>query len=141
MSDRALSLFALTSSSLSSVSAFCPFSSSPLSWSSSSMWSEPPSTRTTAHPQNEEYCPVAIHNPLTDETRRWRGRCVIVREIHNATRFRVATFTRKTPPFHKMPNATLIGLLLTGTLDQRKGVPLSNGLPIGAAGDRSTQAQ
>ena len=36
-----------------------------LSWSSSSMWSEPPSTKITAHPQNEEYCPVAIHNPLT----------------------------------------------------------------------------
>ena len=36
-----------------------------LSWSSSSMWSEPPSTKITAHPQNEEYCPVAIHNTLT----------------------------------------------------------------------------
>ena len=30
------------------------------------MWSEPPSTKSTAHPQNEEYCPVAIHNPLTE---------------------------------------------------------------------------
>ena len=29
------------------------------------MWSTPPSTKSTAHPQNEEYCPVAIHNPLT----------------------------------------------------------------------------
>ena len=65
MSDRAWSLFALTSSSLSSVSTSCPFSSSVLSWSSFSMWSEPPSTRTPAHTQNEEYCPVAIHNPLT----------------------------------------------------------------------------
>ena len=35
------------------------------------------------------------------ETRRWRGRCVIVREIPNATPFRVATFTRTTPPFQK----------------------------------------
>ena len=61
---RCLSSF-WNSSSLSSVSTFCPFSSSPLSWSSSSMWSEPPSTKSTAHPQNEEYCPVAIHNPLT----------------------------------------------------------------------------
>ena len=67
VSDRALSLFALTSSSLSSVSTFCPFSSSPLSWSSSSMWSESPSTKSRAHPQNEEYCPVAIHNPLTGD--------------------------------------------------------------------------
>ena len=65
VSDRALSLFALTSSSLSSVSAPSLISSSPLSWSSSSMWSEPPSMRTTAHTQNEEYCPVAIHNLLT----------------------------------------------------------------------------
>ena len=40
-------------------------SSSLLSWSSSSMWSKPPSTKSTAHTQNEEYCPVAIHNPLT----------------------------------------------------------------------------
>ena len=29
------------------------------------MWSKPPSTKFTAHPQNEEYCPVAVHNPLT----------------------------------------------------------------------------
>ena len=29
------------------------------------MWSRPPSTQPNAHPQNEEYCPVAIHNPLT----------------------------------------------------------------------------
>ena len=65
VSDLALSLHPLTSSSLSSVSTFCPFSSSPLSWSSSSMWSKSPSTKSTAHPQNEEYCPVAIHNPLT----------------------------------------------------------------------------
>ena len=65
VSDRALSLHPLTSSSLSSVSTLCPFSSSPLSWSSSSMCSEPPSTRTLAHTQNEEYCSVAVQNPLT----------------------------------------------------------------------------
>ena len=65
VSDRLLSHTVLTSSSLSCVSTFYPFSSSPLSWSSSSMWSKPPSTKSTAHPQNEEYCPVAIHNPLT----------------------------------------------------------------------------
>ena len=29
------------------------------------MWSESPSTKSSAHPQDEEYCPVAIHNPLT----------------------------------------------------------------------------
>ena len=34
------------------------------------------------------------------------SRFVIVREIPNATPFRVSTFTRTTPPFHKMPNAT-----------------------------------
>ena len=51
--------------SLSSVSAFCSVSSPPLTWSSSSMWSESPSTKSHAHPQNEEYCSVAIHNPLT----------------------------------------------------------------------------
>ena len=36
--------------------------------------------------------------------------------------FGVATFTRTTPPFHKMPNATLIGLLPTGTIGRKKGV-------------------
>ena len=29
------------------------------------MWSEPLSIKPNAHPQKEEYCPVAIHNPLT----------------------------------------------------------------------------
>ena len=29
------------------------------------MWSELPSNKSTAHPQNEEYGPVAIQNPLT----------------------------------------------------------------------------
>ena len=38
------------------------------------------------------------------------SRFVIVREIHDATPFRVATFTRTTPPFHEMPNTTPIGL-------------------------------
>ena len=38
------------------------------------------------------------------------SRFVIVREIPNATLFRVSTFTRRTPPFHKMPNATPVGL-------------------------------
>ena len=66
VSDRALSLFALTSSFLSSASTLSLISSSPLSWSSSSMWSELPSTKSTAHPQNEEYCPVAVQNPLTN---------------------------------------------------------------------------
>ena len=65
VSDCSLSLFALISSSLSSVSTFCPFSSSPLSWTSSSMSSKPPSTKSIARPQNEEYCPVVIYNPLT----------------------------------------------------------------------------
>ena len=63
--DRAFSLRSLTSSSLSSASTPSLISSSPLSWSSSSMWSKPPSTKSPAHPQNEEYCPVAIPNPLT----------------------------------------------------------------------------
>ena len=77
VSDRALSLRVLTSSFLSSVSTFCPFSSSPLPWSSSSMWSEPPSTRTLAHTQNEEYCTVAIQNPLTIRCR-FRLECHLV---------------------------------------------------------------
>ena len=51
--DRALSLFALTSSSLSSASTFSLISSSLPSWSSSSMWSKPPSNITPAHAQNE----------------------------------------------------------------------------------------
>ena len=63
VSDRSLSLHSLTS--LSCVSTTSLISSSSLSWSSSSMWSKPPSTKSLAHPQNEEYCPVAIHNPLT----------------------------------------------------------------------------
>ena len=29
------------------------------------MWSKPASSKSPVHPQNEEYCPVAIHNPLT----------------------------------------------------------------------------
>ena len=65
VSDCALSLHPLTSSSLSSASTPSLFSSSPLSWSSSSMWSKLPSTKCTVHSQNEEYCPVEIHNPLT----------------------------------------------------------------------------
>ena len=50
------------------------------------------------------------------------SRYVIVREIPNATPFRVATFTRTTLPFHEMPNATPIGLFPTGTLVRKKGV-------------------
>ena len=61
VSDRSLSLHPLISSSLSSVSTSCPISSS-LLFCSSSMWSEPPSTRTPEHPQNEEY---GLVNPLT----------------------------------------------------------------------------
>ena len=64
VSDLSLSLLSLISSSLSSASTPSQ-SSSPLSWSSSSMWLEPTSTKPNAHTQNEEYCPVAIHNPLT----------------------------------------------------------------------------
>ena len=55
----------LISSSLPSVSSLSLISSYLLSWSSSSMWSEPPSTKSTAHTQNEEHCTVTIHNPLT----------------------------------------------------------------------------
>ena len=64
VSDRSLSLHPLISSSLSSVSTSCPFSSLPL-FCSSWTWSEPPSTRTPAHTQNEKYGPVALQNPLT----------------------------------------------------------------------------
>ena len=64
MSDRSLSLLPLNPSSLSSVSTSFPISSLPL-FCSSSMWSEPPSTRPPAHTQNEEYGPVAIPTPLT----------------------------------------------------------------------------
>ena len=52
VSDRLLYLFALTSSSLPSASTPSLTSSLPLSSSSSSMWSELPSTRTAAHTQN-----------------------------------------------------------------------------------------
>ena len=52
VSDRSLSLFVLTSSSLSSVSTFCSFSLSPLSWPSASMWSKPLSNITLAHTHN-----------------------------------------------------------------------------------------
>ena len=66
-----------------------------------------------------------------DETRRWRGRCVIVREIHNATRFWVATFTRTTRPFLKMLNATPIGLFPTGTLYRKnRATPVCNMLLV-----------
>ena len=73
------SLHPLISSSLSSVSTSCPISSPPL-FCSSSMWSEPPSNmplwrcktlvQSPVHPQNEEYGPVVIQNPLT----MWPGR-------------------------------------------------------------------
>ena len=53
------------------------------------------------------------------------SRFVIVREIPDATPFRVATFTRTTLPIHKMPNATPIGLFPTGTLVRKKEVRLS----------------
>ena len=65
VSNCALSLFALKSSSLPSISTTSLISSSPLSCSSSSMWSKPPSTEPNTHPHNEECCPVAIFNPLT----------------------------------------------------------------------------
>ena len=72
VSDRSLSLFALTSSSLSSASTFSLISSFPPSCSSSSMWSKPPSNITRAHTQKEAYCHVAIHNPLTKRAR-WQA--------------------------------------------------------------------
>ena len=50
------------------------------------------------------------------------GRFVIVREIPNAAPFRVATFTRATPSFQKMPNATPIGLFPTGTINKKNRV-------------------
>ena len=50
------------------------------------------------------------------------SRCVIIRQIPNATPFRVATFTRTTPPFHKMPNTTPLGRLPTGTIIWKIGV-------------------
>ena len=64
VSDRSLSLHPLNSSSLSSVSTSCPIFSLSLFCSSSSM-SELPSNKSLVHPENEEYGPVAIHNPLT----------------------------------------------------------------------------
>ena len=76
-----IDLFFSLSLSLSSVSAPSLISSSPLSWSSSSMWSEPLSTRTPAHTQNEEYCPVAIHNPLTVVVRRTHTTLDVLQEI------------------------------------------------------------
>ena len=74
ISDRTLSLFAFTSSSLSlsKASTSSLISSSPPSFSSSSMWSKPPNVRSPPHPQNEEYCTLAIHNPLTEIGSRFR---------------------------------------------------------------------
>ena len=63
VSDRALPLFDLTSSSLSSASTPSDFFFSSILVVI--LWSEPPSLRTTAHTQNEEYCTVAVHTPLT----------------------------------------------------------------------------
>ena len=51
--------------SSSSVSRASTFSTSSPSWTSTPMLSRLPSIRPNAHPQNEEYCPVAIYNPLT----------------------------------------------------------------------------
>ena len=56
------------------------------------------------------------------------NRFVIVREISNGTPFRVATFTRATPPFHEMPNTSPIGLFPTGTINRKNGVPLHHQL-------------
>ena len=55
----------LSSSSVSRASTFSLTSTCSLSRTSTSMLSRAPSTKPNAHPQNEEYCPVAIHNPLT----------------------------------------------------------------------------
>ena len=56
----------LSSSSLSRASTFLSLSTSSLSCSSTSMWSKPARNKSTALTHNEEYCPVAIHNPLTE---------------------------------------------------------------------------
>ena len=56
------------------------------------------------------------------------SRFVVVRDILNATPLRAATFTRTTPPLHKMPNATPIGLLPTGTINRKNGVSNSGWL-------------
>ena len=53
------------------------------------------------------------------------SRFVIVREIPNATPFRVATYTPTTLPFQKMPNAMPIGLFPTSTLVRKKEVRMS----------------
>ena len=58
-----LFLFCLLPLSLSRLYLFSPACS--LSCSSTSMTSEPPRVETTALTHNEEYCPVAIYNPLT----------------------------------------------------------------------------
>ena len=52
--------------------------------------------------------PPPIWGPLftTGCTTQSQVRHGATREIHNATRFRVATFTRTTPPFHEMPTTT-----------------------------------
>ena len=65
MLERALFVLVLSSSSFSRASTFSPLSTCSLSCSSTSMRSEPPRNKTTALTHNEEYCPVAMHNPLT----------------------------------------------------------------------------
>ena len=55
----------LSSSSVSGAFTFLSLSTCSLSCSSTSMWSKPPRNKTTALTHNDEYCTVAIHNPLT----------------------------------------------------------------------------
>ena len=57
--------FVLYSSSVSRASTFSLTSTCCLFRTSTSMMTRTPSIEPKAHPQNEEYCPVAIYNPLT----------------------------------------------------------------------------
>ena len=69
----------------------------------------------------------------------------IVREIHDATRCRVATFARQTLSFHKITNATPIGRKPTATFVRKMGAT-ENGhaavfeVQFGKQTDRATEA-
>ena len=59
----------LSSSSVSRASTFSLTSTCFLFLTSAPIMSRTPSIKPKAHPQNEEYCPVAIYNPLTERER------------------------------------------------------------------------
>ena len=64
MFERSLFVLVLFSSSPSRASTCSPMSTCSLSCTSTSTMSNPPRIEPSAHPHNEEYCAMAIFNPL-----------------------------------------------------------------------------